>query len=130
MQAITYFALTFLKMAPQYEPTTKVMELTPRVPNINVPLSPSPRVQAKQPNSPISIAAFPDMSHRSPRQHQPDIISQEERAYQLLERPLLRIERAFAITHQLTGQQQGNRHLSKQAYLCPVWERAFTNKLG
>jgi hypothetical protein len=113
MQVIKELAAIFDKMAPQQEPTPRVMEPTPRVPNLNIHIAPSPRVPSKQPTSPISTVSFPGMPRRSPRQHQPAIISQEERAYQLLETPPACIETAFAVTDQLMGQKLEYQHLLK-----------------
>jgi hypothetical protein len=73
--------------------------------------APSPRVTTKRTNIPISTAKFPEISRRSQRQHQPEIISQEEGAYQLLETPLPSIKTAYAVTDQLMGQKLEYMHL-------------------
>jgi hypothetical protein len=111
MQAIKELAAILEKMAPHDDNATKVLEPTPRVLNQHTPATPSPRVPTKNPTSPISTTNFPDMPCRIPRKHQPEIISQEERAYQLLESPLPRIEKAYVITDQITGQQLEYQHL-------------------
>jgi hypothetical protein len=102
MQAIKELAPIF-EMAPHNDNATKVPEPTPKVLNQQTHADPSPRVPIKCPTSPISTTDFPDMSRRSPRQHQPAIVSQEERAYPLLETPLPRIEEAYAVTDQIMG---------------------------
>jgi hypothetical protein len=70
------------------------------------------------------------MPRCSPRQHQPVIISQEEISYQLLETPLSRIEKAYAVTDQITGHQLEYRHFLQRPDLHPIWERAFNNERG
>jgi hypothetical protein len=70
------------------------------------------------------------MLRRSPRQHQPATISQEERAYNLLATPLARIETTYAVTDHLTSQQLEYWHLLKRPDLRPVWEIAFANEMG
>jgi hypothetical protein len=58
------------------------------------------------------------------------IISQEERAYQLIATPLPKIEQTFTVTDNLTGQQLEYLYLWKRPELRPVWEKAFANELG
>jgi hypothetical protein len=117
-------------MAQQQAPTPRVLEPKPRVVNLYAPTSPPPRVPTVQPADPIITTSGPEIPRRSTRQHQPAIISQEERAYNLLATPLPRIETAHAVTDHLTSQQMEYRHLLKRPDLHPIWEMAFANESG
>jgi hypothetical protein len=117
MQAIKELAEKFDKMTAPHEPTPRVTTVTGNAAQ-HAPQVPPPRVLMLVPNI-----------RCSPRQHQPAIISQEERAYQLLSTPPPRIKQAHTVTYQLTGQQLEYRHLLKRPDLRLAWEKAFANKL-
>jgi hypothetical protein len=136
MQATKELATIFDKMASP-------PGLTPRVPTVTTttgqptPQTQSPRVRNdtmtpehndRRHPSPRVPVLFPHV-RRSPRQHQPAIISQEERAYTLIATTLPNTEQAFAFIDHLTGQQLEYHHLLKRPELRPIWENAFTNKL-
>jgi hypothetical protein len=97
MQEIKELAAIFENMAPQHAPPSRVPDPSPH----NIP---SPRVPTTRPSSLITTSYFPGMTRRSPRQHQPTTITQEELAYHLFETPLPRIETSNAVTDSLIGQ--------------------------
>jgi hypothetical protein len=97
-------ATTTIQHTPQTQPPMVPTDTV--TPEQNDPQHPSPRV-------PVS---FPHV-RRIPRQHQPAIISQGERAYQLIATPFPKIEQAFTVTFHLTGQQLEYRHLLERPEL-------------
>jgi hypothetical protein len=134
MQKIKKLVAIFESMAPKRTPVNRLNEPTPKMstpPTPRVPTStvPTPRVQAH-----VTPDDNPGHTHNrtrhSPRGHQPPQVTQEERALQLVTKPLPRINRAYAVTDVTTGQQLEYRQLLQQPDLKPIWERAFANELG
>jgi hypothetical protein len=107
MQAIKRLAAIFEAMVPKRTTCDELTEpaATPTVP---APRVPSPRVPTAH-------------ARRSPRGHQPPQVTQEERAYQMIETPLPIINRAYAVTDVATGLQLEYRQLLQCPDLNPIW---------
>jgi hypothetical protein len=134
IQAIKKLAAILESMAPEKTTTGECTEPAPKMttqptPRVPTPMVPTPRVQEHitpdRPTDPPHVHA-----RRSPRGHRPPQVTQEERAYQLLATPLPRINKAYAVTDVVTGQQLEYRQLLQRPDLKPIWEKAFANELG
>jgi hypothetical protein len=140
MQAIRKLAAIFEEMAPARD-NDKRTAPTPRVTPRQSPEQPDPSVQTPTPHKEPApaprvqedvtwnlITEMNYLPRRSPRTHAPPQVTQEERAYQILDTPLPHINKAYAVTDMTTGQQLEYRQLLKRPELRPIWEkRSRTN---
>jgi hypothetical protein len=130
MQAVKKLASIFEEMAP---PRVVAKEhhtsIPPRVASPQTPQAQATMV-ANTTNHPEVTRATPYKLRRSPRAHMPPQVTQEERVYQLIATALPKIKSAHSITYVVTGQKLEYRQLLQQPDLKPIWEQAFTNKLG
>jgi hypothetical protein len=136
MQAIKNLAPVFKEMAPQQAPTPRVdttyqiISPPPRVDTVPTRKFTTPRVPTILTPHPARTSDAPYRPQRSPRDHNPPQVTQEEWAYQLLATALPKIELAHAVNDTVTGQQLEYRHLLMRPDLKPIWERAFADELG
>jgi hypothetical protein len=127
--------IEFQLVAPQHSPTLRVdkthqsISPPPRVETVQTRKFTTPRVTATLTPHPETTNDAHYRPQRSPQDHSPPQVTQEERAYQLIATVLPKIESAHAVTDMVTGRQLEYRHLLMRPYLKPILVRAFTDEL-